>query len=243
MRPDLPSLPAGCAWTSDVEHAHEVLATGGIPIPLPEQAARAQRWARVLHWYTPTGHQPPPAPADAIVASIATCHPLGALAATALNRPHHHAATLEEAAVELNGARSILLTIPTHLATWAHLAPTLTTWAASGTHAGLLTGRDTPGAGFQLSKILAATAASSGHDILLDGLTGRARPLTPDAEKITLAGALTGDWNSTLIDAHGSAAHAWLGTHVLCGLTHPREHTATGHVLPGGCTKIGRAHV
>lgn len=54
--------------------------------------------------------------------------------------------------------------------------------------------------------------------------------------RLRLVDALTGDWLTLLIDAHGSAAHAWLGTHVLCGLTTSEERTHTGRIVPAGCT-------
>lgn len=134
------------------------------------------------------------------------------------------------------------------------LAPALDLWARTQTQVGVLTGRDTAGIVFSLAKILASRTSirvapeSNGNNALLDGPAGRARRLPHTSAHLRFADLLTNDWLTILIDAHGSGAHAWLGPHVLCGLTGAGERTSTGHITPGGapcqprhtCTQAGR---
>ncbi|WEB45458.1 hypothetical protein MOV08_43375 [Streptomyces yunnanensis] len=51
-----------------------------------------------------------------------------------------------------------------------------------------------------------------------------------------MADVLSLIWDSLLVDADGSAAHASLGAVTLCGLSGPAEHTLDGTLLAGGCT-------
>jgi hypothetical protein len=237
-----PDLPASCQWTDTTADATTCLADGYIPLVRPTKPDRARRWAQVMHWYAPTGHRAPPATdKDSVVVSVGPLETIGLLAATALNRPHRHAASLANAANHTASATSVLLIATAADCTLGAITPALDIWTQAHTRVGLLTGHDLTGTVFSLAKILAARASSrhagaADKNALLDGPAGIARPLPHGTGRARLADALTDDWLALMIDAHGSAAHAWLGTHVLCGLTTPQERTHTGQVVAGGCT-------
>ncbi|MFJ1936604.1 hypothetical protein ACIOGZ_28580 [Kitasatospora sp. NPDC088160] len=232
-------LPDGYAWATGLDHAQALLTDATIPLLATGEQERDERIAAVLTRYGPAaGPLPRPARACARVVSTGDDPRLGRLAATALGRPHHHYPTLTQALTDPGPAGgSVLLTAdPAHL-TLAHLLPALDTWTRHGTRLGLLTGRDTPAALFLLAKILAAPSTPDGTSALIDGTTGRSRHLhRPGAPRLTTADAIGSPWRTLLIDAHGSAAHAHLGTAVLCGLPGDAERTRTGHLVPGGCT-------
>ncbi|MGA5703069.1 hypothetical protein [Peterkaempfera bronchialis] len=239
MTTHLPPLPDGYAWAKDLDHAQALLTGATIPLLATGDRERDERIATVLSRY---GHatRPLPRPAGACTRVVSTGDDprLGRLAATALGRPHHHYPALAQALADPGPAGgSVLLTAdPDHL-TLAHLLPAVDTWTCHGTRLGLLTGRDVPAAAFLLAKTLAAPTTPDGATALIDGTTGRSRHLhRPDAPKLTTADALSSPWRTLLIDAHGSAAHANLGTTVLCGLPGDAERTHTGHLVPGGCT-------
>ncbi|MFB7673182.1 hypothetical protein ACFC26_17410 [Kitasatospora purpeofusca] len=235
----LPVLPDGYAWAIDLDHAPALLGAGTIPLLPTGDRIRDERISAVLARYgRATGPLPRPAGACARVVSTGSDPRLGRLAATALGRPHHHYPTLETALAEPGPAGgSVLLAADAADLTLAHLLPAHQAWAPRGTRLGLLTGRDAPAAVFLLAKILAAPATPGAASALIDGTTGRSRHLHhPDAPKLTTADALTHTWRTLLIDAHGSAAHANLGTTVLCGLPGDAERTHGGRPVAGGCT-------
>jgi hypothetical protein len=238
-----PNLPTGCRWTDTIADAATCLAAGHIPLARPAEPDRARRWAQVMHWYTPAGHRPPPATGeDRVVVSVGPFETIGMLAASALNRRHQHAASLADAADHTTPATSVLLVATAADCTLGALAPALDIWTRSHTRVGLLTGHDRAGTVFSLAKVLAARVSSrthagaAGKNALLDGPAGIARPLPHGIGRARLADALADDWLTLITDAHGSAAHAWLGTHVLCGLSTAQETTHTGHAVTGGCT-------
>ncbi|MFJ2807848.1 hypothetical protein [Kitasatospora sp. NPDC087271] len=233
-------LPDGYAWAIGLDHAQALLTDATVPLLATGEQARDERIAAVLARYgTAAGPLPRPARACARVVSTGDDPRLGRLAATALGRPHHHYPTLTQALADPGPAGgSVLLTAdPAHL-TLADLLPALDTWTRHGTRLGLLTGRDVPAAVFLLAKILAAPSTPNGASALIDGTTGRSRHLhKPGAPRLTTADAIGSPWRTLLVDAHGSAAHAHLGTAVLCGLPGDAERTTrTGHLVPGGCT-------
>jgi hypothetical protein len=206
---------------------------------LPTEGDRARRWANVMGWYAPAAHTVPHLGGDDVVISVGDCEELGRLAATALNRAHEHVPSFADAAPASRGVNSVLLVaVAAHCGLRA-LAPALDAWALGQTHVGLLTGRDHAGIAFSMAKILAARTshrARAAGTAILDGPAGRAHRFPTDTSQLRLDEALAGDWLSMLVDAHGSNAHAWLGSHVLCGLSTDHEHTLSGEPIPGGCT-------
>ncbi|MBD0692482.1 hypothetical protein [Streptomyces sp. CBMA123] len=233
-------LPDGYAWATGLDDAHALLTDAIVPLLATGDRERDERIATVLARYGPAaGPLPRAARACARVVSTGDDPRLGRLAATALGRPHHHYPTLTQALADPGPAGgSVLLTADAAHLTLADLLPAHDTWTRRGTRLGLLTGRDAPAAVFLLAKILAAPSTPDGVSALIDGTTGRSRHLhRPGAPRITTADAITTPWRTLLIDAHGSAAHAHLGTAVLCGLPGDAERTTrTGHLVPGGCT-------
>ncbi|MEU5600073.1 hypothetical protein [Streptomyces lydicus] len=118
--------------------------------------------------------------------------------------------------------------------------PLLDALARQNTLAGALTGRDDAACTFAAAKLLARHPAQPGpaHTALLDGTTGLTHVLRaghPD-QRSTLTEVLASPWDSLLVDAHGSAAHASLGTVTLCGLSGAAEHGPDGKPLASGCT-------
>ncbi|MEV7928558.1 hypothetical protein [Kitasatospora sp. NPDC088779] len=244
MTSTTPALPDGYAWAHGLDHAHQLLADRTVALLATGDRDRDQRIADALARYgPPTGPLPRPAGACARVVSIggSAQHRLGALAAAALGRPHHPYPDLEAALADPGPAGgSVLLTAAAPDLTLAQLLPAHNTWTGRGTRLGLLTGRDLAAAVFLLAKILATPSTPGGPSALIDGTTGRSRHLgDPNGPKLTTSAALTGSWRTLLVDAHGSAAHANLGTAVLCGLPGPTERTLDGQAIPGGCTTTG----
>ncbi|MFC1435370.1 hypothetical protein ACEZDB_32490 [Streptacidiphilus sp. N1-3] len=232
------TLPAPCQWCTTTEAAISLADGQRIPLLRPADPDRAERWARVLGAYEPQSRPRPPAPPGARIASIGSFQALGTLAAQTLGRPHSHHLDLHALTQSPGpGDGSLLVVAPAPALTLAALLPLLAACADQQTHVGLLTGRDEPGATFTLAKILAATRAKdrNGPAALIEGPTGRSHTL-PDRSALPTRDALAGTWHSLILDGHGTAAHAHLGSTLLCGLTNAHEHDTAGQPIRGGCT-------
>ncbi|MFF1678420.1 hypothetical protein ACFVYG_20575 [Streptomyces sp. NPDC058256] len=236
----LPHLPPPFQWIDALDDVGPLLQAHALPVLIPSAPHRAQRWADVLHTYTPAGERPS-ARAGARVASLPGHEPLGRLAAKALGRAHH---VLDPQRLTACGDRggSVLVIAPATALPLAVLTSLITAFAQQDTATGFLTGRDDAAVTFALAKLLADAPPTSGsgpaRSGFVDGTTGLAHILTagrPD-ERSTVADVLGRQWTSLLIDADGSAAHAPLGALTLCGLTGVAEHALDGAVLADGCT-------
>ncbi|WP_440580975.1 hypothetical protein [Streptomyces sp. PT19] len=237
----MPRLPHGYRWASSLTDAARLLDEGTVPVLRPEDTGRADRWADILHTYPAPdlGRDGPP---QARVVSLVGHEDLGELVARALGRPHH---VLDPARLHDPGALgpeggSVLVVARSHALTLSLLMPLLEAAARNNTLAGVLTGRDAAAITFAAAKLLTFHTDRSApvRTALLDGTTGLTHILTPGQpdQRSTLTDVLAGDFASLLVDAHGSAAHASLGTVTLCGLSGPAEHGPDGTVLAGGCT-------
>ncbi|WP_327258156.1 hypothetical protein [Streptomyces sp. NBC_01244] len=237
----MPHLPAGYRWASTLTEAARLLDEATVPVLRPDDTGRAERWADILHTYPAPGlfSSGPP---HAAVVSLAGHEDLGELVARALGRPHHvlDPAQLQDAAALGPDGGSVLVVARSRALTLSVLMPLLDALARQNTLAGFLTGRDDAACTFAAAKLLAAHPAQTGpaRTAFLDGTTGLTHLLTaghPD-QRSNQADVLAGAWDSVLVDAHGSAAHASLGTVTLCGLSGPAEHGPDGTPLAGGCT-------
>ncbi|MFF5969919.1 hypothetical protein ACFY7C_00170 [Streptomyces sp. NPDC012769] len=237
----MPRLPDGYRWASTLADAARLLNEESVPVLRPEDTGRAERWADILHTY-PAPDLGRGGPPDARVVSLAGHEDLGELVARALGRPHH---LLDPARLHAPGALgpeggSVLVVARSRALTLGVLMPLLDAATRNTTFAGVLTGRDDAACTFAAAKLLAShlDRSAPARTALLDGTTGLTHVLTPGRpdQRSTLADVLDGDFGSLLVDAHGSAAHASLGTVTLCGLSGPAEHGPDGTVLAGGCT-------
>ncbi|MET9776323.1 hypothetical protein ABZ023_19015 [Streptomyces sp. NPDC006367] len=237
----MPRLPDGYRWASTLADAARLLDEATVPVLRPEDPGRAERWADILHTYPEPdlGRGGPP---QARVVSLVGHEDLGELVARALGRPHH---VLDPARLHAPGALgpdggSVLVVARSRALTLSVLMPLLEAAARNNTLAGVLTGRDDAACTFAAAKLLAShpDRSAPARTALLDGTTGLTHVLTPGQpdQRSTLTDVLAGDFASLLVDAHGSAAHASLGTVTLCGLSGPAEHGPDGQVLAGGCT-------
>ncbi|MFE2850120.1 hypothetical protein ACFXJO_03180 [Streptomyces lavendulae] len=237
----MPRLPNGYHWASTLTAAARLLDEATVPVLRPEDTGRAERWADILHTY-PTPGLFPSAPPHADVVSLTGHEDLGELVARALSRPHHvlDPARLQNAAALGPDGGSVLVVARSHALTLSVLKPLLDALARQNTLAGFLTGRDDAAITFAAAKLLAAHPAQAGpaSTALLDGTTGLTHVLTSrhSDQRSTLNDVLASTWGSLLVDAHGSAAHASLGSVTLCGLSGPAEHGPDGTLLAGGCT-------
>ncbi|MBQ0890615.1 hypothetical protein KBZ94_37815 [Streptomyces sp. RM72] len=234
-------LPDGYRWASTLADAARLLDEGSVPVLRPEEAGRADRWADILRTY-PAPEPGRGGPPHARVLSLVGHEDLGELVARTLGRPHH---VLDPARLHDPGALgpcggSVLVVARSRTLTLSVLMPLLEAAARNNTLAGVLTGRDDAAVTFAAAKLVAVHTDRSvpARTALLDGTTGLTHILTPGRpdQRSTLADVLDGDFPSLLVDAHGSAAHASLGTVTLCGLSGPAEHGPDGTVLAGGCT-------
>ncbi|MFI5743851.1 hypothetical protein ACIA9I_36455 [Streptomyces anulatus] len=235
----MPRLPDGYSWAFTLADAARLLDEQSVPILRPEDAGRAERWADILHTY-PAPELGRDGPPDTRVVSLAGHEDLGELVARALGRPHH---VLDPARLHAPRALgpeggSALVVARSRALTLSVLMPLLETAAGNNTLAGVLTGRDDAAITFAAAKLLTADRSAPARTALLDGTTGLTHVLAPGQpdQRNTLTDALDGDFASLLVDAHGSAAHASLGTVTLCGLSGPAEHGPDGAPLAGGCT-------
>ncbi|MFI2415095.1 hypothetical protein [Streptomyces sp. NPDC018947] len=235
----MPRLPDGYHWASALADAARLLDEGNVPVLRPEDTGRAERWADILHAY-PAPDLGRGGPPQARVVSLVGHEDLGDLVARMLGRPHH---VLAPARVRDPGALgpeggSVLVVARSRTLTLSVLMPLLEAAARNNTLAGVLTGRDDAAITFAAAKLLAADRSAPARTALLDGTTGLTHVLTPGRpdQRSTLTDVLAGDFAGLLVDAHGSAAHASLGTVTLCGLSGPAEHGPDGTVLAGGCT-------
>ncbi|MEE1744063.1 hypothetical protein [Streptomyces sp. JV184] len=236
----MPRLPDGYRWASTLTDAARLLDEATVPVLRPA-TERAERWADILHTY-PSPDLTQGAPRHARVVSLAGHEDLGELVARALGRPHHvlDPARLHEPRVLGSNGGSILIVARSRALTLSVLMPLLDAAARQNTLAGFLTGRDDAACTFAAAKLLASRPDQAGpaRTAFLDGTTGLTHVLTsgrPD-QRSTLTDVLASDFDSLMIDAHGSAAHASLGTVTLCGLSGPAEHGPDGKPLVGGCT-------
>lgn len=234
-------LPAGYQWAAAIPDVARLVDDGIVPVLRPAEPERAERWAAILRTYpAPALHQA--APPGARVASLAGHEDLGEPVARALGRPHHvfHPGRLNDPSALGRRGGSVLVVARARSLTLDVLMPLLIALAAQNTLAGFLTGRDDAACTFAAAKLLTWGLVESGpaRTAILDGTTGLAHVLTaglPD-RRSTMADVLAAPWNSLLVDADGSAAHAHLGHVTLCGLTGTAEHALDGTPLTGGCT-------
>jgi hypothetical protein len=243
----VPTLPGGVGWVRSGVEAASLVKAGVVPLLLPADRTRAQRWARVLHAYgavsllTPDESRP-----DKLLVSVGDSDEFGQVAAAALGRVHHHVPDLRAvSALKIPGEASVVLVAPAMDCTFAGLHPILRCWHNDGVSAGVLTGLDMAGMSFTLAKILAdrhGTAARPHADVHLDGTTGHA--VTNGGEHLPLAEALSASWRCVVLDAHGTGSHVTLGSFILCGLSGDRERTLDGRAVVGGCAgghcRVGR---
>ncbi|GAA2254450.1 hypothetical protein GCM10010232_49440 [Streptomyces amakusaensis] len=234
-------LPHPYRWISRMPQAARLLDEGTVPVLRPTEAERADRWAHILHTYPDPELRSSPPPGARVV-SLAGHEDLGEFAARALGRPHH---ALSPGMLQDPGALgppggSVLIVARARALTLGVLMPLLTALARQNTPAGFLTGRDDAALTFTAAKLLTRhpAKASPAHTGLLDGATGLTRILTPGHpdRRSTLDDVLSRPWDSLLVDADGSSAHAHLGTMTLCGLSGTAEHSPDGTPLAGGCT-------
>ncbi|MFB7781417.1 hypothetical protein ACFC1D_01730 [Streptomyces vinaceus] len=237
----MPGLPDGYRWASTLTEAARLLDEATVPVLRPDDTGRAERWADILHTYPAPGLLPD-SPPHAGVVSLVGDEDLGELVARALGRPHHvlDPARIQDAAALGPDGGSVLVVARARALTLSVLMPLLDALARQNTLAGFLTGRDDAAITFATAKLLAVQPAQArpARTAVLDGTTGLAHVLSsghPD-QRSNLTDVLAGAWDSLLVDAHGSAAHASLGTVTLCGLSGPAEHGPDGTVLAGGCT-------
>lgn len=232
-------LPAGFRWVSTPGALTEANADDGIPILRPDDQIRAARWRDVLHGYSPV---PAPLPARAAdpnrwLIGLDKVSSIGTTAARMLGRHYYGVAHLPDAAVaSVPDGASVMLAAPAAACKAAALQPLLAHWGRRSIRVGLLTGHDEAGMTFFLSKILAhdLVGTLTGSDVYLDGTTGSA---TIGADSpIALSEAIDAPWRSAILDAHGSGAHAIVGTYSVCGLVGEHELDVDGVRLPNGCT-------
>ncbi|MFJ4774043.1 hypothetical protein ACIP88_33880 [Streptomyces uncialis] len=234
--------PAPYRWISTLSEAARLLEEGAVPVLRPAETERADRWARILHTY-PDPHLRPGPPPGARVVSLAGHEDLGEFTARALGRPHHilDPQLLQDDPDVLGPpGGSVLIVARARALPLGVLMPLLTALARQSTPAGILTGRDDAALTFATAKLLTRhhAKAAPARTGLMDGTTGLTRILNrghPD-RRSTLDDVLSRAWDSLLVDADGSAAHAHLGAVTLCGLSGPAEHHPDGSPLTGGCT-------
>ncbi|GGY13725.1 MULTISPECIES: hypothetical protein [Streptomyces] len=234
-------LPGPYRWISKLSESARLLEQGAVPVLRPAETERAERWARILHTYPEPTLCPTPPPGARVV-SLAGHEDAGEVAAHALGRPHHvlaPEALHDPDALGPHGG-SVLIVARARALTLSVLMPLLAALARQNTLAGVLTGRDDAALTFATAKLLAPhrAKAAPARTGLLDGTTGLTHILTaghPD-RRSTLDEVLSHAWDSLLVDADGSAAHASLGSVTLCGLSGPSEHGPDGTPLNGGCT-------
>ncbi len=241
-----------------------------VPLLLPPEPARAERWARILSWY---GLQSAVAPAvsciesgpvdlrsrdlrsrDLIVSLADELAPLASVLATADGRP---LVSLADAAAvpehrSLAKASSVLVIgRPSQLRNRVLLELS----ARLSLPWGMLTARDAPALSFAIAKVLAARrhgAAPSGH---LDAIAyrgweraaGGIDQIETDLDAETTWRVLNeGEWQTLSLHCHGDGAHANFNSVVLCGVADTYEHAVDGHdsgcVCDGGAPRCKRVH-